>query len=114
MEEEPFSSTESVIVHIADAVSGARPGARHEPVEEYIRRLSNIENIATSFTGVEKAYAIQAGREIRVIVEPTTVDDAGVVILSHQIREKLEKELTYPGQITVTVIREVRAIDVAK
>ena len=113
-EDEPFSSTESVIVHIADAVSGARPGARHEPVEEYIRRLSNIENIATSFAGVEKAYAIQAGREIRVIVEPTVVDDTGIVTLSHQIREKLEKELTYPGQITVTVIREVRAIDVAK
>ena len=113
-EDEPFSSTESVIVHIADAVSGARPGARHEPVEEYIRRLSNIENIATSFAGVEKAYAIQAGREVRVIVEPTAVDDAGAVNISHQIREKLEKELTYPGQITVTVIREVRAIDVAK
>lgn len=113
-EDEPFSSTESVIVHIADAVSGARPGARHEPVEEYIRRLSEIEKIAISFAGVEKAYAIQAGREIRVIVEPIAVDDAGVVTLSHQIREKLEKELTYPGQITVTVIREVRAVDIAK
>src|SRR3989338_627556 len=113
-EDKPFSHLESVIVHLGDAVSGARPGARHEPVEEYIKRLSNIENIATSFAGVEKAYAIQAGREIRVIVEPTVVDDTGIVTLSHQIREKLEKELTYPGQITVTVIREVRAIDVAK
>ena len=113
-EDEPFSSIESVIVHIADAVSGARPGARHEPVEDYLRRLSDIEKIATSFSGVDKAYAIQAGREIRVIVEPTMVDDDGIVTLSHAIREKLEKELTYPGQIAVTVIRETRAVDIAK
>src|SRR3989344_2039526 len=113
-EDEPFSSIESVIVHIADAVSGARPGARHEPVEDYLRRLSDIEKIATSFSGVDKAYAIQAGREVRVIVEPTMVDDDGIVTLSHAIREKLEKELTYPGQITVTVIRETRAVDIAK
>ena len=113
-EDEPFSSIESIVVHIADAVSGARPGARHEPVEEYIRRLSEIEKIATSFSGVEKAYAIQAGREIRVMVEPSVIDDDGIVTLSHAIREKLEKELTYPGQIAVTVIREVRAQDIAK
>jgi len=113
-EDEPFTSIESIVVHIADAVSGARPGARHEPVEEYIKRLSNIEKIATSFAGVEKAYAIQAGREVRVIVEPTLVDDAGIVTLSHEIREKLEKELTFPGQLTVTVIRETRAVDIAK
>ena len=113
-EDEPFSHIESIIVHIADAVSGARPGARHEAVEDYIKRLTDIENIAASFGGVEKAYAIQAGREIRVIVKPDTVDDAGVVKLSHDIAQKLENELTYPGQITVTVIREVRAIDIAK
>jgi len=113
-EDEPFSHVESIVVHIADAVSGARPGARHEPVEEYIKRLTNIEKVATSFEGVDKAYAIQAGREIRVIVNPSILDDAGIVKLSHDIREKLEKELTYPGQITVTVIRETRAVDIAK
>lgn len=113
-EDEPFSHVESIIVHLADAVSGARPGARHEAVEDYIRRLSDIEKAATSFDGVDKAYAIQAGREIRVIVNPQVVDDDGIVILSHNIREKLEKELTYPGQITVTVIRETRATDIAK
>lgn len=113
-EDEPFSSIESIIVHIADSVSGARPGARHEAVEDYIKRLKDIENVATSFPGVDKAYAIQAGREIRVIVQPEIVDDAGAVKLSHDIKQKLESELTYPGQIMVTVIREVRAIDIAK
>lgn len=113
-EDEPFSRIESIVVHLADAISGARPGARHEPVEEYIRRLSDIEKIATGFAGVDKAYAIQAGREIRVIVKPDAVDDAGIVILSHEISQKLAKELTYPGQITVTVIRETRAVDIAK
>lgn len=113
-EDEPFTSIESVIVHLADAVSGARPGARHEPVEEYIKRLSEIEKIATSYSGVDKAYAIQAGREIRVIVNPEILDDAGIVTLAHDIRERLEKELTYPGQIAVTVLRETRAVDIAK
>lgn len=113
-EDEPFSRIESIVVHLADAISGARPGARHEPVEEYVRRLSNIEKIATGFAGVDKAYAIQAGREVRVIVKPDAVDDAGIVILSHEISQKLAKELTYPGQITVTVIRETRAVDIAK
>ena len=113
-EDEPFSSIESMIVHIADAVSGARPGARHEAVEDYIKRLTDIEKVATSFIGVDKAYAIQAGREIRVIVKPDIVDDSGAVKLSHDIKQKLEDELTYPGQITVTVIREVRAVDIAK
>ena|SRR3990167_5862328 len=103
-----------MIVHIADAVSGARPGARHEAVEDYIKRLTDIEKVATSFIGVDKAYAIQAGREIRVIVKPDIVDDSGAVKLSHDIKQKLEDELTYPGQITVTVIREVRAVDIAK
>ena len=113
-EDEPFSSLESIIVHVADAVSGARPGARHEAVEDYIKRLTDIEKVATSFPGVEKAYAIQAGREVRVIVQPTVVDDDGTVTLAHGIRQKLESDLTYPGQITVTVIREVRAVDIAK
>ena len=113
-EDEPFSTIESIVVPIADSVSGARPGARHEAVEDYVKRLTDIENIAASFSGVEKAYAIQAGREIRVIVKPDIVDDAGIVKLSHDIKQKLEDELTYPGQITVTVIREIRAVDIAK
>ena len=113
-EDEPFSSIESVVVHLADAVSGARPGARHESVEEYIKRLSEIEDKASSFDGVAKVYAIQAGREIRVIVDPQVLDDAQMVTLAHDIKQKLEKELTYPGQITITVIRETRAVDIAK
>ena len=113
-EDEPFSSVESVVVHLADAVSGARPGARHESVEEYIKRLSEIEDKAATFDGVAKVYAIQAGREIRVIVNPEVLDDAQIVTLAHDISQKLEKELTYPGQITVTVIRETRAVDIAK
>lgn len=113
-EDEPFTSIESIIVHVADAISGARPGARHEAVEDYIKRLSDIEKIATSFEGVEKAYAIQAGREVRVIVQPDILDDSATVKLSHDIRQKLESQLNYPGQIVVTVIREIRAIDIAK
>ena len=113
-EDEPFSSIESVVVHLADAVSGARPGARHESVEEYIKRLSEIEDKASSFDGVAKVYAIQAGREIRVIVDPQVLDDAQMVTLAHDIKQKLEKELMYPGQITITVIRETRAVDIAK
>lgn len=113
-EDEPFTSIESLVVHLADAVSGARPGARHEAVEDYIKRLGDIEKIAAGFSGVDKAYAIQAGREIRVIVKPDIIDDDGIVNLSHDIRQKLESELNYPGQITVTVIRETRAVDIAK
>lgn len=113
-EDEPFSSIESIIVHVADAVSGARPGARHEAVEDYIKRLTDIEKVAMSFEGVDKAYAIQAGREVRVIVQPQAIDDDGLVILAHNIRQKLENELTYPGQIAITVIRETRASDIAK
>lgn len=113
-EDEPFSSLESIIVHVADAVSGARPGARHEAVEDYIKRLTDIEKVAMTFDGVDKAYAIQAGREVRVIVQPQAVDDDGLVILAHNIRQKLENELTYPGQIAITVIRETRATDIAK
>lgn len=113
-EDEPFSHIESIIVHLADAVSGARPGARHESVEDYIKRLTDIEKIAMDYEGVDKAYAIQAGREIRVIVNPEILDDDGIVILAHEIKNRLEKELAYPGQITVTVIRESRATDIAK
>jgi len=113
-EDKQFSSVESAIVWIADAVSGSRPGARHESIEDYIRRLKEIENVATSFQGVEKSFAISAGREVRVIVIPEQIDDATATKLAHDIADKIEKSLTYPGQVKVTVIRETRAEAVAK
>lgn len=114
-EDEPFSSIESMIVYIADAISGSRPGARHEPVEEYIKRLTDIEKVANSFEGVKETYAIQAGREVRVIVEPDKLDDAGSSKLAYDIARKLEKEIVQrPGQIKVTVVREIRASESTK
>jgi ribonucrease Y len=107
-EDKPFSSTESVIVWIADAISGSRPGARYEPHEEYISRMGKIEDIAAAFAGVEVAYAFQAGRDVRVIVKPDEVDDDKLTVMAHDIARKLEKEAEYAGQIKVTVIREVR------
>ena len=104
----------SVLVQAADALSGARPGARKELLETYVKRLEDLERIATSFDGVGKAYAIQAGRELRIIVESGMVSDADVVLLSRDIARKIENDLTYPGQIKVTVIRETRAVDYAK
>jgi len=110
----PFTSVESAIVFTADAISGSRPGARHEPVEEYIKRMTKIEQTAQSFEGVGKAYALSAGRDLRVYVEPEKIDDATVVTLSHDIARKLEQEIPgHPGQIKVTVIREIRASDTA-
>lgn len=113
-EDKPFSSLESVIVWIADAISGSRPGARHESVEEYIKRISELETVAKSFPGVDKTFAIQAGREVRVIVVPHEVDDAGITKLAHDIASKIHDTMTYPGQVKVTVIRENRAVEVAK
>ncbi len=110
---EPISPI-TVIVQAADAISGARPGARRESLEQYIRRLERLENIADSFEGVEKAYAIQAGREVRVIVNPKEIDDLGADELASNIAEKIKNELEFPGQIKVTVIREKRAIEYAK
>ena len=104
----------SALVQAADAISGARPGARREPLESYVKRLENLEELATSFEGVEKTYAIQAGREIRVVVEPEKADDNFSNKLASDIAKKIEDEMEYPGQIKVTVIREVRKIAYAK
>lgn len=113
-EDKPFSSVESVLVYIADAISGSRPGARYEDIEGYIKRLKDLEQIARSHEGVKEVYALQAGRELRIAVEPEKVDDAKAVVLSHKIKEEIEKKLTFPGNIRVTVIRELRAVDIAK
>jgi ribonuclease Y len=107
-------TVEAVLLIAADAVSASRPGARGENLENYIRRLEALEEIATAKPGVAKAYALQAGREIRVIVEPTEVDDDTAVLLSHEIAREIEDQLEYPGQVKVIVIRESRAIEVAK
>jgi ribonucrease Y len=107
-------TVEAVLLIAADAVSASRPGARGESLEHYIKRLESLEEIATSKAGVAKAYALQAGREIRVIVEPTEVDDDGAVLLSHEIAREIEDQLEYPGQVKVIVIRESRAVEVAK
>ncbi len=104
----------SVLVQAADAISAARPGARRETLETYIKRLQNLENIADNFEGVEKSFAIQAGRELRVMISPEEVDDDGLVLLARDISKKIEEELEYPGQIKVNLIRETRAIDYAK
>ncbi len=104
----------AVLVQAADALSGARPGARREMYETYVKRLQDLERIGRSFPGVEKAYAIQAGREVRVIVYSDRVSDEEALMLSREVAKKIEKELHYPGQIKVTVIREVRAVDYAK
>ncbi|HEV2060987.1 MAG TPA: ribonuclease Y [Solirubrobacteraceae bacterium] len=105
---------EAVIVQAADALSGARPGARGESLEHYVKRLRALEQIAARHEGVEKSYAMQAGREIRVIVTPTSVDDDAAMLLSREIAREIERELEYPGQIKVTVIRESRAVEFAK
>ncbi len=107
-------SIEAVLVAAADSVSAARPGARRETLESYIKRLERLEGIADSFEGVEKAYAIQAGREIRIMVKPERIDDAEAVWIAREISKRIEGELEYPGQIKVTVIRETRAIEYAK
>lgn len=105
---------EAILVQAADAVSAARPGARRETLEAYIKRLEKLEEIANSFSGVEKSYAIQAGREIRIMVKPEDIDDLGVAEMARSIAKRVEEELEYPGQIKVNVIRETRATEYAK
>ena len=107
-------SVEAVLVSAADAVSAARPGARRETLESYLKRLTRLEEISESFDGVEKCYAVQAGREIRIMVKPDVIDDASAVLLARDISKKIEAEMEYPGQIKVVIIRETRAVDYAK
>ncbi len=113
-EDVPMDSPEAMLVQAADAISASRPGARRETLNTYLKRLQELEELANDFKGVDKAYAIQAGREVRVMVRPDQIDDLGAKKLSHDIARKIESELAYPGTIKVSVLRETRAIDVAK
>ncbi len=113
-EDYPFDTREAIIVQVADAISAARPGARKENVGEYVKRMEDLEQIATSYEGVKKAYAIYAGREIRVFVEPREIDDLAAITLAQNIAKQIEQELTYPGDVKVNVIREIRADALAR
>ena len=110
--EYPFETVESIIVQIADAISGSRPGARRDTVENYLKRLKELESIASAFPGVEKSYALQAGREIRVFVTPTEISDIEAKKMARDIALRIESEL--PGEIKVTIIRETRIIEFAR
>jgi len=112
--EYPYESVEAVLVQVADQISGARPGARKDTLENYLKRISELEKIALSFPGVEKAWALQAGREIRVFVRPEEIDDFGARKLAREIAKKIEEELQYPGEIKVTLIREMKVIEYAR
>jgi ribonuclease Y len=107
-------TVEAVIAESADAISGARPGARRESLENYIKRVRSLEDIANSYTGVSQSYALQAGREIRIFVRPEEIDDLASIRLARDIAKQVEDTMQYPGQIKVTVIRETRAVDYAK
>ena len=113
-EEYPYETVESIIVQIADAISGARPGARRDTVENYLKRLEDLERTANSFEGVEKSYAIQAGREIRIFVTPEAISDLEMKKMARQIADRIEQELKYPGEIKVHVIRETRTVEYAR
>jgi ribonuclease Y len=113
-EEYPYETIESVIVQTVDAISASRPGARRDSIENYLKRLEDLEKIATSFDGVEKAYAISAGREIRIFVTPEKLGDLEAHNLAREIARRVESELKYPGEIKVNVIRETRAIEYAR
>jgi len=113
-EEVPSETVYSVLVNAADAISASRPGARRETLEKYVKRLEKLESVAMSFSGVESAYAIQAGREVRVIVHPDKVNDKSAAKICYDIAKNVEEELEYPGEVTVTVIREKRVVQKAK
>ena len=108
------TTIEAILVQAADAISASRPGARRETLETYIKRLEKLEEIADSFEGVDKSFAIQAGREVRLIVKPEKITDNAMLIMARDVAKKIESEMDYPGQIKVNVIRETRAIEYAK
>jgi ribonucrease Y len=112
-EDEPFTGVEQMLVYIADAISGARPGARYENYDEYVKRLQTIEEIATAYDGVKQAYAIQAGREVRVLLDPEVSKDNDVIVIATKIRDEIKEKMTYPGTVTVNVSRETRSQQVA-
>ncbi|MGL4393359.1 MAG: ribonuclease Y, partial [Fusobacteriaceae bacterium] len=109
-----FGSVEAILVQAADAVSASRPGARRETLSTYIKRLEQLEAVAKSFNGVESCYAIQAGREIRIIINPELITDDQATIMARETAKKIEETMQYPGQIKVTILRETRAVDYAK
>lgn len=113
-EDTPFTATESVLVYIADAISGSRPGARNENYDEYIKRLTDLEQIAKAHEGVKESFAFQAGRELRVVVDAGKVTDSDVTIMAKEVKKEIEEKVTYPGQVKVTVVRELRAVEIAK
>jgi ribonuclease Y len=113
-QEVPHENILGILVAAADAISASRPGSRSESMTTYLKRLENLEQIATSFPGVEKAFAVQAGRELRVVVRPESVDDNASLLMARQIARRIEEELLYPGQIRITVIREMRCVEFAK
>ena len=113
-EEFPFSSPESYVVTAADAISAGRPGARRDTLEKYIKRLEDIEKVVKTFEGVKQSYAISAGREVRVFVTPEKIDDFGAFQLAKQIAAKIKSDVQFPGEIKVTVLREVRAVEYAR
>jgi ribonuclease Y len=113
-QEVEFACIEAPVVQVADAISASRPGARGETMETYVKRLEDLQGIADSFAGVERSFAVQAGREVRILVRPDEIDDLTATRLARDIVKKIEDNLTYPGQIKVTVIRETRAVEYAK